>query len=156
MTSRHTPAVILLFTLMLTGCSDAPKPGRGVPVSGRITLAGKPLVDADIFFTNDTFIGFGKTDVDGRYRLVQGALPGLNRVSMSRFDGQTPPPAAAQPTGDGMDAGQMAAASMGWGNAAGKKTGPKQLVPPDYCEPATTKLTFDVPKEGGADVNFDL
>ena len=60
----------LAALLLLSGCGESVKPGRGVPVSGRITLGGKPLADADVLFTNDTFVGFGKTDAEGNYRLV--------------------------------------------------------------------------------------
>jgi hypothetical protein len=155
--TRVHHSVVLATLLLLAGCGDDVKPGRGVPVAGKITLGGKPLADADILFTNDTFVGFGKTDAEGKYRLVQGALPGSNKVSMSKYEGgASPPPTGAQPTGEGMDAGQMAAANMGWGSDGKKKAGPKQLVPADYSDPAMTKLTFDVPKEGGSDVNFDL
>ncbi|MEY3228972.1 MAG: hypothetical protein RLZZ536_3591 [Planctomycetota bacterium] len=145
----------LAALLLLSGCGESVKPGRGVPVSGKITLGGKPLADADVLFTNDTFVGFGKTDAEGNYRLVQGALPGQNRVSLSKYEGGKAPTPTGAPGGDGMDAGQMAAAQMGWGNEK-KQTGPKQLVPADYADPATTKLTFDVSAEGSSGVDFNL
>ena len=102
-------------------------------------MGGKPLADADVMFTNETFVGVAKTDAEGRYRLVQGALPGSNRVSVSRYEGgQGPAPASPQPAGDGMDAGQQAAADMGWGAQKNKTAGPKQLVPADYSNSLTT------------------
>jgi len=142
---------------VLSGCGESVAPGRGVPVSGTVTMEGKPLADADIMFTNDTFVGVAKTDAEGRYRLVQGALPGNNRVSVSKYEGgQGPALASPQPEADGMDAGQQAAAQMGWGDQKKKAAGPKQLVPADYSNPSTTKLTYSVPPEGGSGVDFNL
>lgn len=142
---------------VLSGCGESVAPGRGVPVSGTVTMGGKPLADADVMFTNETFVGVAKTDAEGRYRLVQGALPGNNRVSVSKYEGgQGPAPANPQPAGDGMDAGQQAAADMGWGAQKNKTAGPKQLVPADYSNPSTTKLTYSVPPEGASGVDFNL
>lgn len=151
----HAP--LLCLPLLLFGCGEAPKPGRGVPVSGTVTLGGKPLAEADVYFTNETFVGVAKTDAEGRYRLVQGALPGNNRVSISKYEGgQSPALANPQPGDDGMDAGQMAAAEMGWGAMKKKSNGPKQLVPADYSNPSTTKLTCSVPPEGAEGLDFNL
>ena len=64
--------VFLVSLLLLSGCGESAKPGRGVPVSGKITLGGKPLADADVLFTND-----GKKS--GCYvRLVYGDEFGIN------------------------------------------------------------------------------
>jgi hypothetical protein len=154
---QHLTAALGLALLLLPGCGESVKPGRGVPVSGTVTLGGKPLADADVMFTNETFVGVAKTDAEGKYRLVQGALPGKNRVSVSKYEGGASPALAnPQPTGDGMDAGQAAAAQMGWGNEKKKAAGPKQLVPADYSDPTTTKLTYDVPAEGTDGVDFNL
>lgn len=142
--------------ILATGCGDSAKPGRGVPVSGQITLGGKPLADADVSFMNDTFVGFGKTDAEGNYRLVQGAAPGKNKVSISKFEGGPPQIAGMELNPEaGIDEGQLAAAQMG---AAGSKkpVGPKQLVPADYSNPATTKLTTEIGTDGATGVNFDL
>lgn len=147
----------LSFLPVLAGCGESVKPGRGVPVAGTITLGGKPLADAEVLFTNDTFVGVARTDAEGRYRLVQGALPGNNRVSVSKYEGsQGPGLVSPQPEADGMDAGQQAAADMGWGALKKKKDGPKQLVPGDYSNPSTTKLTYNVPPEGADGVDFNL
>ncbi|MEY2726313.1 MAG: hypothetical protein RLZZ458_2180 [Planctomycetota bacterium] len=157
MKSQPLTAVLCLSLLLISGCGESVKPGRGVPVSGTVTLGGKPLADADVMFTNDTFVGVAKTDAEGKYRLVQGALPGKNRVSVSRYEGGAAPPmASVQPAGEGMDAGQAAAAQMGWGSERKKAAGPKQLVPADYSDPTTTKLTYDVPTEGTDGVDFNL
>lgn len=154
---QHLTAALALSLLFLPGCGESVKPGRGVPVSGTVTLGGKPLADADVIFTNDTFVGVAKTDAEGKYRLVQGALPGKNRVSVSKYEGGAASPLAdAQPTGEGLDAGQAAAAQMGWGSEKKKAAGPKQLVPADYSDPTTTKLTYDIPAAGTDGVDFNL
>ena len=119
-------------------------------------MGGKPLADADVSFLNDTFVGFGKTDAEGSYRLVQGAAPGKNKVYISKFEGGAAPSAGMQLNPEaGIDQGQLDAAQMG---AAGlkKPAGPKQLVPADYSNPSTTKLSFDVTAEGSTGVDFNL
>lgn len=154
---RNSVLLGLLLVLSASGCGESVKPSRGVPVSGKITLGGKPLADADVSFMNETFVGFGKTDADGNYRLVQGAAPGKNKVFISKFEGGVAPKVAGMELNPeaGIDEGQLAAAEMG---AAGTKkaAGPKQLVPADFSNPSTTKLNFDVGADGATGVDFNL
>ena len=125
-------------------------------MSGTITLNGAPLADADVSFMNDTFIGFGRTNAEGRYKLVQGALPGTNKISISKIEGASSAVEAAAAAG--LDPGQADASMMaasGPGNATALK-GPTQLVSTEYSDPTKTKLTYEVPAGGTTDVNFDL
>lgn len=141
----------LTLISLFCGCSSETPP-RGVAVSGTVSIGGKPLADADVTFMNETFVGYGRTDAEGKYRLVQGALPGTNKIAISKVEGDNK--AAAAAAAAGLDPGQAEASAMGTGAAAA--SGPKQLVPNGYADPGSTKLTFDVPASGAENVDFNL
>ena len=145
--------ILLAPAVCLLGCGDSVDPGRGVPVSGTVTMDGKPLEGASVSFLNETFTGYGRTDAQGKYRLVQGALPGKNKVVISKVEGGAAP-AAMTDAESGMDAGQFEAAAMGSGEAGIEP--PKDLVPAEYSNPASTKLTFEVPGAGADGVDFNI
>jgi hypothetical protein len=72
---------------------------RAVPVSGRVTIAGKPLADVAVNFSPMTggeanaFAAYGKTDQEGRFTLKlaendqAGATAGMNRVTFNESSG---------------------------------------------------------------------
>lgn len=151
---RFVLLLLIVPALVVAGCGDGASPGRGVPVSGKVTMGGKPLAGANITFMNDTFAGFAHTDADGNYKLVQGALPGMNKVAISKIEGGGQ--AVVEDTDAGMDSGQFEAAAMGAAAGAKAPAGPKELVPTEYSSSSQTKLTFDVPAGGAKDVNFDI
>ncbi len=80
--------IVVAIGLLAVGC------GRNnvAPVSGRITLDGKPLMRATIVFQPDSEDknpgpgAVGKTDMEGRYRLTlmtgktEGAIIGKHKV----------------------------------------------------------------------------
>ncbi len=140
-----------LCAILMSGCSEKGKPGRGVPVSGTITMGGSPLEGANVSFLNGTFAGFARTDAAGKYRLVQGALPGTNKIVISKIEGGAEP--VVNDPESGMDAGQMEAAAMGSGVEVEK---PKNLVPDEYGDSSRTKLTFEVPSGGADGVDFTI
>jgi len=134
----RTRVAVLLLSAIVLGCGSS---ARYAPVSGRVTLGGKPLANAEVSFqptegTNPGPGSLGKTDADGRYTLTvigtnqAGAVVGPHRVSVTAFEGQEPDPAA--------------------------DTAPprKSKVPDRYN--ARTTLTFDVPQGGTDAANFDL
>ena len=94
---------LLLLGLLSDGCR---KSGPELaPVSGRITLAGKPLEKADIVFQPDSGKppASGRTDAEGRYELaykrgVMGGPVGQNTVQIrvSRELVRNPPQIAAR------------------------------------------------------------
>lgn len=104
MTVRQTPLLAGFSIAVLTlGCSRGPE---YVPVSGQVTLDGKPLAGAVVIFqpvarSADDAGGFGssgKTDSDGRYTLRvagpsdnPGALVGNHRVSITTRTSESPP-----------------------------------------------------------------
>jgi hypothetical protein len=81
----HVPCVtaVILFLAGIVGCG-----GSGVaPVSGRVTLDGRPLEHADVMFQPDGSqrLSAGRTDADGRYELAYkrgepGAIVGEHSV----------------------------------------------------------------------------
>jgi hypothetical protein len=92
---------VFLFALVLptaTGCGSSP---QFVEVSGVVKLDGKPMPDALVEFLPDPEKGThgprasGKTDTEGRFRLVRddervGAVVGFHRVLIQ--DARTFPP----------------------------------------------------------------
>jgi hypothetical protein len=94
---------LLLLGLLISGCR---KSGPELaPVSGRITLSGKPLEKADVVFQpeNGKPPASGRTDAEGRYTLaykrgVMGGLVGQNtvQISVSRELVRNPPKIAAK------------------------------------------------------------
>jgi len=94
--------IALVFT---AGCDS-----HGLaPVSGRVTMDGKPLADVYVVFEpadgrpNPGMGSIGKTDADGHYSLHQiqpdraGAVVGRHRVTIRRMS-ENPTPAGADRT----------------------------------------------------------
>jgi len=141
------PLAVLLSPLLVgCGASEGPKT---VKVSGTVTLDGKPLADADVNFVSKTHAGYGKTDKDGKFQLVSGAVVGENIVYFSKIDD----PKFVDDPANGMDAGQLAAAAAASGGRANTPKG--QLVPAEFAT-AESKLKFMVPEGGSSSANFDL
>lgn len=144
--------------LFLAGCSGTTSSGpKTVPVSGTVTLNGKPLADAEVRFICDGFASFGQTGDDGYFELVQGAVPGENTVTVSKIEGGE---GIELNPDEGMDAGQLEAMQMG---AEGDPSSssitadlPQQLIPAEYSDPAKSKLTYPVPEGGTTSADLRL
>jgi hypothetical protein len=93
---RFVPLLALACTTLLTGCGGSNY--TVVPVSGRVTLKGRPLAEVHVSFQpqrkspNDPEPGPGSyamTDADGRYRLktvdpeMDGAVVGTHVVRLT-------------------------------------------------------------------------
>jgi len=133
----------VLFACMLlvfVGCGGPLFPMA--PVSGRVTLDGKPLAGAHVGFEPkrsgerlDAGPGsYGKTDAEGRFRLVSlegdnGAVIGTHRVWVRTFRGKEGPNGSVLIVME-------------------------EKIPPRYN--SQTELTFVVPPEGTDAANFDL
>ncbi|HEV3203175.1 MAG TPA: hypothetical protein VGY77_02275 [Gemmataceae bacterium] len=131
---------VFIAGLLTIGCSG----GKTAPVSGKVTLDGKPLADATVVFQP---IGSeksvspgpgsqGKTDENGHYSLqvvgegTHGAYVGKHRVEISKFVREK-------------------------GEASGDRDNrSRDIVPPKYN--LKTTLTRDVPPGGTQKANFDL
>ena len=134
------------FALLVVACLAAGCAGRSaVPVSGRVTLDGKPVVGVHVSFQpvatgGDKNVGGGSyaiTDADGRFtlRLVEGgstgAFVGKHRVEIT--------------TRTGVD------------NATDtrvKPPDPKTVIPAKYNR--NSDLTFEVPPGGTDSADFAL
>ena len=146
-------------TLVVIGCAGPEQPTgpETVDVSGTVFLDGKPLEGAEVYFISPDgeFVGFGETGSDGKYTLVQGAVPGKNKVYISKLEIDE---SELNPE-EGIDPEQMAAAAAAGGGeeaGGGEGGGPKQLIPASYSDPEKTKLTFEVPAGGTSQADFQL
>lgn len=152
--SRKRLITLALPCLVLLGCGGSKDP-KMAAVSGRITLKGKPLANAEVHFVSGQFQGFGQTDDEGRYSLVRGAPIGVNKVYV--VPASSNQPATGINTGiDGMDAGQVAEMQKHARNRGRRSRKRKPLIPIEYSDPAKTKLTFEVPAGGSTTADFSL
>lgn len=152
---RLASRALVVAAVLLAGCGGSKKPDRGtVPVAGTVTYQGKPLPDANIYFFSAKFSAYGKTDAEGKYRIAQGAIPGENKVFVSKITGD----AKAIPEQIADDPGQVAAASAATMNDPNRaKKAPRgELLPPEMSDPERTKLVFSVPAEGTEAANFSF
>jgi hypothetical protein len=144
---RTSVCLCLAVAAAALGCSGSSKPYRTAPVSGRVTLDGKPLADARVSFhpIHDPKAGplsgpeaHGVTDADGRYSLStpfgdRGATLGPNRVMISTFKTEPHP---TNPDGP-------------------HKVLVKERIPNKYFTDQAP-LKFDVPAAGSTAAHFDL
>lgn len=128
----------VILTGALAGCGGSSDLPDLVPVSGTVTLDGKPLEGASVFFElQDDVEGkkssFGQTDSSGKYELTfgggTGARPGKHLVKISKQE-------SAGGDAEGSGASEV-----------------KQLVPEKYNN--KSELTVEVSADS-AEHNFDL
>ncbi|HJZ58381.1 MAG TPA: DUF4198 domain-containing protein [Gemmataceae bacterium] len=125
------------------GCGGGPY--KVAPVSGTVTLDGKPLANAWVTFmpvgTKDNPdpgpTAAGKTDAQGKFTLAiepgrPGAVVGKHKVAINSAGGD----------------------EKGGDRDAGGPRGPREKLPDVYNYKTT--LTFDVPPEGTETANFEL
>lgn len=131
----------LLLSVLLAGCgSGGPEL---TPVSGTVTLDGKPLAEAGVLFTPQEGgrPASGSTDAEGRFTLTtktsgDGAMLGMNQVAVSKVV------FAQSPAADG--APNPSAAMR-----------PQSLIPVRYGDVKTSGLTVEV-KPGMEPVKLEL
>ena len=142
-----------LAVLGLSGCGGGDS-AEMADVSGVITLKGKPLADADVFFVSGKYEGYGRTDEQGRYSLVRGAPVGDCKVYITKTEIKKNV-GAIDLNMEGMDEEQVRAmqAEQGSVGDSGKE---KPLLPPEFTDPKKTKLSFEVPAGGTDKADFKL
>jgi hypothetical protein len=140
-TRRFAPFALLL----LAGCNST-DPSL-VPVSGTVTLDGRPLANATVTFIpkdgTPGFGGVGKTDAAGKYKLkgsrddANGIPPGEYRVVISK---RLMPDGSEVPAED---------------HTPPMNSPARESVPPAFSSMAATTLGAGV-KPGGPPADFDL
>lgn len=137
---------LFFLSLVLASCGRDPRLPELVPVSGTVTLGGRPLGGALVRFlpVGETrgSAGSGRTDAAGKYRLYSnraepGTAVGEYRVTIEMVPGAA---AGADPA-ESVIPSDIPRAPQG--------------LPPVYGSPAKTPLTATVP-EGGGVVDFAL
>ncbi len=147
---------MVLLILASIGCSGSDNSVPTADVAGIVTKDGKPLAGVEVFFSTENFEGYGKTDQNGKYRLINGAAVGTNKIFMKKFNAG---PGVAGKGIDmsipGMDEKQAAAMMAAESAKQGGKADPS-MIPPEYSDPKTTKLSFPVPEGGTESADFRL
>lgn len=147
---------LAVTALGLAGCGGEQAGPQTVDVAGTVTHDGQPLADAMVYFMTDEFTSSARTDSTGKFELAHGAVPGTNKIYISKMEGGdlvTDPEA-------GMDAEQFRAmqqSTQGNAPASAPADGlPKELLPPEISDPQRSTLTFDVPDDGTSAADFQL
>lgn len=129
--------VIAVGCAFATGCRTDPKL---VPVSGVVTLDGKPLPCGGVMFQPDTGpAAMAAIGPDGRFTMryqarAAGAVAGRNRVVVTAYESELP----------------------GYQQPSGRESAPgKSLVPEKYTSVSTTDIHVDV-RPGMGDVEIPL
>lgn len=158
---RETCLIKLTFIFWGVVCIGCGSPsdeksyqGKLVPITGTLTLDGKPLAEAKVNFSMpdkppDGFAGAtGITDSNGKYMLRTGAAagvpPGRYRVTLERWATPDGSPFKEDPE-NGIDTLQA--------QMSGRL---KQLIPEKYNDPSQAQFTVTVAEDHKEPVNFDL
>jgi hypothetical protein len=150
---RFVPALLAGSVAALFGCSGK-GPGDYAHVAGTVTHNGVAVEGAKVTFVSTTEAkgqaqeSFSTTtDSSGKYMIAgygrnPGIPPGMYKVTISKLvmkNGKAPA------SDDGFDSTQLELSGMG-----------KNLLPKEYAEVGTTKLTATLDTGKNKDVNFDL
>lgn len=136
---------ILVMTALLTaaGCSRPVDRPATFPVSGTVTLDGRPLAAALVTFQADgaRYWAEGKTDAAGGYALMtfapaDGAVPGSYQVAITKYEDAASVPEQVRERPDYI---------------------PRNLLPARYATAKSSGFTATVEPRTGADANtFDF
>jgi hypothetical protein len=151
------PRCVILMLLFAAGCSGGNKGPDTARVAGTLYLDDKPLEGAEVRYFSMGFVGYAMSGPDGRYELVQGAVPGENIVTVKKFEGDF----ELNPE-EGYDLAQLEFeqdAATGGGDMRGKpRTASKikQVVPLHFSDPEKSQLTYSVPEDGTTSADLRL
>ncbi len=140
-------AALLASILCFSGCGDP----KAAPVSGKVTLDGKPVAGAYVAFepASGKRVATGLTDENGQFTLScydqnDGAALGLNRVAIVKMD-----EAVETATTEGMDELETEL------RLDAPTPASQWLIPQKYASFDTSELTFTVNKRNES-ANFPL
>lgn len=135
---------LILPLLAVSGCGDRSGVGVTWPVSGKVTLDGRPLTanTTMILFTPDVsrgnsnqFVPSASVDQEGNYTVAtkgkKGAPAGCYRVIVTAYEG-----AVVHPQGTAQSAGEHS-----------RRPAARTIVPAKYGQAESTDLLIEVVKE---------
>ena len=138
--------VFVAAVVGLSGCGESvTQSDTAIPVTGTITLDGKPLEGAGVTFiplvADQGQGGVGSTDAEGKFEVThfrtgKGLEPGEYRVAISKLvmqDGSPIPP----------------------GTSSAAELATKNVLGPQYSDPNSTTLKANV-ASGGKPIDFAL
>lgn len=144
--------VSIVLVGLFCGCTESNSGPETVGVSGTILIDGQPAEGVEVTFVAENFSSNGKTDAEGRYELIQGAVPGENLVRLSKWEGGQ---GVELDPESGIDEGQFEDALLateGDPQAGGTAlAGPRQLIPEDFRE-----VSYTVPEGGTENADFRI
>lgn len=139
--NRRSAVVVLVVLTIAEGCGPR---FDTAPVSGTVTLNGKTIAGIAVMFepqSGGAPVSTGVTDSSGRYSLKtvgnerqEGALIGKHQIRFRYADPDVK-------------------SDMSYEQAAAVMSKNETLMPPSARDGS---MTFDVPRSGTADANFDL
>ena len=141
--ARIAPRILSVFMASCIGCGEGPQGPETVEVAGLVTMNGKPLGGADVFFHPVNAEGPAQacqtvTGPDGRFTVrthvgagqyKPGMIPGEDRVAVSKLDAA---------------------------NVTSTLTPPKHTLPENYASPETSGFTATVAAGKENDFTFGL
>jgi hypothetical protein len=147
---RFVTAAVALFGVMGCGARGGSAP-KGVPAKGTVTYQGKPVSGASLVFNpeGEGHAAFATTDSSGTFAaktsiagdtIVDGALPGTYRVSISKIER-----AAAKSSQEMMAA-----------RTSGTEAAEKHLIPERYSQATSSGITVRIPPDGKRDIKLEL
>lgn len=163
--------LLLVVVTALVGCLGCGKKGSDlptVPVTGKITWKGEPVVDATVSFASnvpDAKPANGKTDAQGNYSLqtylsgtsqTDGALPGDYIVMVTKFDSGNPQKPTAEEAAKQATETQRALENVvKTGQPTGMQGAPTLVTPAKY-QTKESPLKATVKKGEKNEFNFTL
>lgn len=138
------PTILLMTALLMAaGCSRPVDRPATFPVSGTVTLDGRPLADALVIFQADgaKYWAEGRTDDAGGYALMtfapaDGAVPGTYQVAITKYEDAASVPEQVRERPDYI---------------------PRNLLPARYAAAKSSGFTVTVEPRTEADANkFDF
>jgi hypothetical protein len=148
--------LLICLVIVVAGCEKSEPvderlrmldPANLVPVSGKVTINGKPVATVVITFLppDGPALGTAETDEEGKYELSsaggKGVLPGDYKVAISYLV-----------SADGEPQGRAARSSQVQGPGM---LSAKEKLPPEYADLGRSKLSATVSAQGG-EFNFDV